>query len=210
MMTIRLRKKNKTQYIISENEIDWGVLPMANLPFFVDVNSEYQEIDRGDFEILHDEIRKFAWNRLLDHLARQERSRKESLDHLRKLPLHPDLCKELVERAISKKFISDSRFAELYAGSLLRMQKSREEIRHKLKERGIDELLIEKTLMEFVTQQQEEDAIEQRIEKLLIRYRDLKPRQQYEKILTSLCRNGFSYEDVKEKVRLKVYGDSNF
>ncbi len=208
MISIRLRKKSKTQYIISENDLDWGVLPLANLPLFVDADSEFQEIDRDDFDTLRDDIRIFAWNRLLDYLALRERSRKESLDYLRKLPLHPVLCSELVERAISKKFISDKRFAELYATSLLRKQKSREEIRHKLKEKGIDEILIEKTIEEFATPEQEQESIDQRIEKALIRYRDLKPHQKYEKILTSLCRNGFSYEDVKEKVKQKVYGNS--
>ncbi len=205
MKTIRIRKKNKTQFIISENDFDWGVLPLANLPFFIDVNSGEQEIDEDDFKLLFEEIRKYAWNRLLDYLALRERSRRESLDYLMNLPVEAELTNELVQRAESKKFISDTRFAELYTESLLHRQKSREEIRYKLKEKGIDEILIDQTLAKIVTPEQEADVIDQKIDKLLVRYRDLKPKQQIEKILTSLCRNGFSYEDVKDKVRMKVY-----
>ncbi len=205
-MKVALTNKSKTQVIISVDNIEWGVLPLANLPFFIDTSVDEQSVNDADWGLLRDEIRKYAWNRLLGYLARRERSMRESSEFLDKLPAHFTIRNDLLERAVERKFISDSRFAELYTLSLMRKQKSREEAHYKLREKGIDEMLIEKTLAERYTGEAETEMIERAVEKALFRFRDFPPRKRYEKALTSLCRSGFSYEDVKDMVRDAVYG----
>lgn len=143
------------------------------------------------------EIRKYAWNKLLDHLAARERTTRECKVFLRKLLLNPIIADELIMNAENKGYVDNHRYAEMLVHSQAEKGKSRIEIRMKLKAAGIDSDVITEVLQEHFSIEMEKQILKDTARKALDRFRKHPPRERFQKCMEYLVRKGFSYEASK-------------
>jgi len=199
-MKIRIKSKTKTIFIVyADNEI-WGILSYKILQNFSIYPERETIITKEQSKELLLEIDKFAWDKLLNFLTFRERSCWEAKSYLKQLPLKNIICEKLVTKAISADFINDRRFAELYIEDLIEKSKNEKEIKQKLFEKHIPEVMIKSMLSLLFTPQKKEEILIKNIEKALARFVQYKGRERREKILNYLSRKGFSYGEVKEKL----------
>ena len=195
---IKLRKKSSTLFLVLEDNDPWGILPVKILHFFSLLPEVETEINAEIRQKLAVEIKKFAWNRLLNYLAYRERSIKEARTYLQQLPLREDLVEILISKAISYNYINEKRFCELYITDLQNKFKSRKEIIDRLRIKGISGSILNESLEEHFNNEKEEEAIKILYRKAKTRYHADNKFKQQQKILNYLTRKGFSYWRVKE------------
>ncbi len=199
-MKIRTKSKTKTIFIVyADNEI-WGILSYKILQIFSIYPERETIITKEQSKELLLEIDKFAWDKLLNFLTFRERSCWEAKSYLKQLPLKNIICENLVTKAVSADFINDHRFTELYIEDLIEKSKNEKEIKQKLFEKHIPEVMINSMLSLLFTPQKKEKVLIKNIEKALARFVQYKGRERREKILNYLSRKGFSYGEVKEKL----------
>ena len=199
-MKIRIKSKTKTIFIVYTDSEIWGILPLRILQIFSIYPEKETTITNKQLKELLLEIEKYAWDKLLNFLTYRERSCWEAKNYLKQLPLINRICKKLVTKAVAKNFISDYRFAELYIEDLIEKGKNEKEIKQKLFEKHIPEVMINSMLSELFTPQKKEEVLIKNIEKALARFIQYKGRERREKILNYMSRKGFSYGEVKEKL----------
>ncbi|OQY39458.1 MAG: hypothetical protein B6226_01815 [Candidatus Cloacimonetes bacterium 4572_65] len=202
MMKIQLQNKFGTKYlyIVTIDNINWGVLPLKLLKSF----QYLEDIDELQFEKLKMFIIDYSRERVFKFITIRERSEYETRQYLKKLMVHSTLVEELLEFFISKKFISDSRYAEMYVISLIDLGKSKIEISHKLKARGIPETLIEKEINKQYDREVISNILNENIDRA-IRLNSHRPKQeQYDKCASYLMRKGFKYYDFSDILQRKL------
>lgn len=199
-MKIRIKSKTKTIFIVYTDSKIWGILPLRILQIFSIYPGKETTLTNEQFKELLLEIEKFAWDKLLNFLTYRERSRWEAKNYLKQLPLKNSICEKLVTKAVTKDFINDHRFTELYIEDLIEKDKNEKDIKQKLFEKHIPEVMINSMLSELFTPQKKEEVLIKNIEKALARFVQYKGRERREKILNYLSRKGFSYGEVKEKL----------
>jgi len=185
---------------VLENENPWGILPEKILHFFLLIPDQEVEINKESFSELIREIEKFAWDRLLNYLTYQERSKFECRIYLEKLPLRSEIADKLIEQAISLDYINESRLCEIYIRDLQEKAKSFLEINSKLRAKGISREIIDKALNQFYDFNKEKSMLQELINKAEKKYSHLPDRARKEKILNNLTRKGFSYWKVKDLI----------
>ncbi|MBC8415613.1 MAG: RecX family transcriptional regulator [Candidatus Cloacimonetes bacterium] len=199
-MKIRIKSKTKTIFIVYADSEIWGILPLKILQIFSIYPGKETIISKEQAKELLLEIEKFAWDKLLNFLTYRERSCGEEKSYLKQLPLKNSIYEKLVTKAISADFINDRRFTEFYIEDLIEKSKNEKEIKQKLFEKHIPEVMIKSMLLELFTPQKKEEVLIKNIEKALARFIRYKGRERKEKILNYLSRKGFSYGEVKEKL----------
>ncbi|MBL7148874.1 MAG: RecX family transcriptional regulator [Candidatus Cloacimonetes bacterium] len=199
-MKIRIKSKTKTIFIVYADSEIWGILPLKILQIFSIYPGKETIISKEQAKELLLEIEKFAWDKLLNFLTYRERSCGEAKSYLKQLPLKNSIYEKLVTKAISADFINDRRFTEFYIEDLIEKSKNEKEIKQKLFEKHIPEVMIKSMLLELFTPQKKEEVLIKNIEKALARFIRYKGRERKEKILNYLSRKGFSYGEVKEKL----------
>ena len=199
-MKIRIKSKTKTIFIVYTDSENWGILPLRILQIFSIYPGKETTLENEHLKELLLEIEKFAWDKLLNFLTYRERSRWEAKNYLKQLPLKNSICEKLVTKAVTKDFINDCRFTELYIEDLIEKDKNEKDIKQKLFEKHIPEVMINSMLSELFTPQKKEEVLIKNIEKALARFVQYKGRERREKILNYLSRKGFSYGEVKEKL----------
>jgi regulatory protein len=202
MPLLKLKKLNSRNYLILIDDVPQGVMTARGLGELnlsaclygcPEVSLEEHQID-----LIRAEISNYAWKRLLDWLALQERSLKESRQFLDKLFLSEELAEPLLLKAQKCNYINDERFAELYIESLSNSGKSLLEIKNKLFLKLDDLDSIEVWLNKYYYQQQQKDSLIMNLKKLLSRWQYLEAKQQRLKILNYLTRRGFSYSEIMD------------
>ena len=198
-MKITTRKKSKTISIISCDSENWGILSDKILQTIL--GNFHNEISPEISKRLLTEIERFAWNKFLDFLSYRERSSGECKTFLStKLFLRKSIQSKFIEKVISLNYLNDDRFAEMYISELLRKGKSQREISQKLFQKKISENIINQLLSEKFTPQKQNEIIQQNIKKAKQKYARFPEKEKREKILNYLCRKGFSYADIMEKI----------
>jgi regulatory protein len=199
-MKIRIKSKTKTIFIVYTDSENRGILPLRILQIFSIYPGKETTLTNEQLKELLLEIEKFAWDKLLNFLTYRERSCWEAKNYLKQLPLKNSICEKLVTKAVTKDFINDHRFTELYIEDLIEKDKNEKEIKQKLFEKHIPEVMINSILSELFTPQKKEEVLIKNIEKALARFVHYKGRERREKILNYMSRKGFSYGEVKEKL----------
>lgn len=191
-----LKFGKKTQYIITIENTEWGILTKKVLQTFSDV-SEW-EVNEDEIESLKSEIRKFAKKRFYDYIAYRERSIKEIELFFNKLPIHKSISDEIISKAIENRLISDDRFANLKIKSLISRKKSKNEIILQLKQFGLEQENVNKTINKIYTEEIENEILKYNIDKAKKKYSKFSPKKAKTKSYQSLLRKGFSYEKLKK------------
>ncbi|MCF7857753.1 MAG: RecX family transcriptional regulator [Candidatus Cloacimonetes bacterium] len=196
-MKIKTLRRTKTTSIVVANEEYWGILPDKILHFYSKGQSEQFEISIENAEKLLDDIKKTAWEKLLDFLAYRERSYSECESFLmQRILFKKDLQNKMLQKAISLNFINDERFAEMLTDDLIRKGKSEAVIRNKLYSKNIREDIISKVIIEKYDGKTKNEILQANIKKAKKKYGG--SQKANEKILNFLTRQGFSYWEVKE------------
>ncbi len=202
LLKINLKNKSKTIYIISINDKACGTLPVKDLRAFVDCTILQQDISEDNLLLLKEQIEKYSWSKFLDYLSYRERSTRECKLFLKSIYLDDVLIEDFITRVKKLKYLDDNRFAELYVESLLDKGKSKQEIRNKLREKGVNsgEVL---NLLDEMYDNCKQDILKKEIEKALRRYASLSDKIKKDKIIAYLYRRGFSYHEVMEQMKIK-------
>lgn len=199
-MIVRTTKKSKTISIVFIDEIPWGILGnRILLRLLVSIDSEDSETKISEVQKgrLLEELEKLAWDRFLNFLTFRERSLWECEKYLQNLPLHFTIAEKLILLATDYNYISDERFTEIMVRSMCEYGKSKREIIGKLKQKRIDDFLINKYLEEYYIPQ-EQTILAENAKKALARYSQLSQKEQIEKVKNYLFRKGFSYSEIMD------------
>ncbi|MBR2641312.1 RecX family transcriptional regulator [Candidatus Saccharibacteria bacterium] len=164
-----------------------------------------REIDReqlGEFKKAS-EFGKL-YQRTLEWTLLRPHSEREIYDYLKKKIYDKKLDKDLIERIIDrlkeKGYIDDEKFAQYYIENrFVKKGISRKRLKMELKKKGVNETLAEMVLGE----RSDVDEIKKIVQRKQKKY-------DKEKLIAYLCRQGFSYELVKEVVEeeLRDYSSS--
>ncbi len=152
----------------------------------------------------NDLILERYYNLTLRFLSYRPRSEKEISDYLAKKALRSQgLTEEIIAKVIEKlkeyKFIDDTAFAKFWVEQRTKFKrKPIRVIEYELKQKGIEENLIEEILSTLDDKDLDLGNAKKLAEKKLDFYRGLDVRKRREKVMNYLLRKGFSYDTVKK------------
>lgn len=137
------------------------------------------------------------YQRALEWVLSRPHSVKETRDYLRKKVfesgLDAVLMDRVMERLLDKKYLNDAKYAAYYVENrFVKKGVSRRRLEMELLKKGIDKTIIEDVFN--ATTRNEEDEILKMIAKKRAKYDD-------EKLISYLCRQGFSFELARSLVQ---------
>ncbi len=147
------------------------------------------------------------YNKALKFLSYRPRSEKEVRENLKKKPFGrgsgpSETATELIIKKLKdKKFIDDEEFAKWWVESRIRFRpRSIRLIKIELKQKGIDNEIIEKILSSGDIEILSIDAVKRLVEKRLERYSGLPKEKIYQKLVRFLAGKGFDWDSIKQMV----------
>lgn len=204
MTNLKLKKISKRNRLIFFDDEPRGIIPSVKLPV---LPLSYNENGFMETEIapekakeIKDSIDSYAWNRVLDWLAIQERSSHECKIYLKKLFIPDDVTENFIARLKKLNYVNNQRFAELFISSLIQKGKSKLEIKNKLYEKTADLGQTELWLDEFYNPECELENLRNNLQKLLKRWQNLPDKKRSEKIISTLTRHGFAYQMIRNEL----------
>ena len=143
-----LKYGKKTLFIIEVDNIKWGILNKKVLHLF----SKETEWLASEEELkqITEQIKKNAWQKVLRFLAYRERSTKEVIQYLNKMPLKAEFSNEIIRRIKKYNYLNDDRFGEVLIRSLISKNKSKSEIKYKLLQKGISSEEVDKMIGKYL------------------------------------------------------------
>lgn len=142
------------------------------------------------------EYRK-AWESALRLLNYRERSIKELEERLLEKDYSPPTINAVIKRLKELDLLNDKKFARLWARSRIRFKpRSAWLISRELREKGIEEEVIQEVVEEELTPEQELEAAMSLAEKQVRRYRGEDTEKVHEKLFAFLARRGFSSDMI--------------
>ena len=134
------------------------------------------------------------YQRALEWVLSRPRSKKETRDYLQKKIYEKKLDKNyidsVIEKLVDKKYIDDTKFAEWYVQNrFVKKGVSRKRLKMELMKKGVGKEIIE----EAIGGRDDEEEIKKIIARKRGKYDD-------EKLISYLCRQGFSYQQVQSLV----------
>lgn len=184
-----------------------GVIPAKLLPFSMKMSESY-EMNEAELHSLLDEARLFAKDKLLNYLAMAEKTTYDCVEFLKRYHIPEKQIEEVISFAQKHKYLSDERYTELYIQECMLYCKSQEEIKYKLKLKRISSEIIYKKLKELYGDEEEENILNDLIDRLLMQYSGAEPKQLYDKCATSLYRKGFKYNEFCGLLSKKLRNNS--
>lgn len=199
-MNLRTKQLNSRSVLVVLDDTEWGTLPTKRLLSFLPGNPpEGVEID-DPAEIVA-LIRQTAWNRLQHFLAIRERNRRECDTHLRQAHLHPELRRELIDKAIEYGYLDDRRYTGMIVRVSLGRGVSSRMIRYQLNRAGIDAALVEEVLREEMPDDTADTIRREHIDRLRRKYARDDARTRYRKTLAALYRLGYAWDEIQDDLQ---------
>ena len=189
---IEAQVKNKGRYsVFVDNKFSFGISELGLIDSGLRIG---QEVSSGELEKLKDHARvDKIYNQTLMLVARRPRSEWEIDDYLKRKGHEPEVRSEILNKLSIKGFINDSDFAKRWVDSRRLLKNiSQRKLRVELKQKRIDEGIIDQVLSEDETD--ELDVIKAEIAKKRrqTRYQD------DQKLIAYLARQGYNYSDIKD------------
>lgn len=155
---------------------------------FVGKELDEAELDRLRAESAYGK----AYARALAFVMRRPRSEKELRDYAARKQWEPATAERIIAELRAKNYLNDETFAAAWARHrAVGKPKSARTLRQELRQKGVADEIIEKTLAE-TSEFDETAALKQLIEKKRGRYSDER------KLIAYLTRQGFRYDDIKQ------------
>ena len=133
------------------------------------------------------------------YLARRMHTKSEMYNKLIKKEYTPEICEKTIEALIELGYINDVDYVERYTKDATNLKKHGiNRIRRDLKQKGIDEETIDKTISELDIENSEILAklVEQKADRL-----DLKDIKQKNRLIGFLLRRGYKYDEIFNAIR---------
>lgn len=177
---------DKYSLSLSENEL---------MQSGIKLNKEYTEVELE--QLKQTAILDKAYMRSLDMLSRRARSEWELRDYLRRKDYEPDVIDQIINRLKKSQYIDDYIFARAWVDNRrLLKATSKRKLSQELKQKRVEQSVIDEVLEEDDT---DELAV---IRELIVKKRTQSRYQDDQKLIAYLLRQGFSYGDVKEAIKL--------
>lgn len=153
-----------------------------------------KEFSKTELEELKDTaVLDKAYMRCLDLLARRARSEWEIRDYLRRKDYEPEIIELIIQRLLRAKYIDDFAFGKSWvANRRLLKSTSKRKLTQELKQKRLDDSVINQVLEEDETDEQEV------LKELITKKRNQSHYQDEQKLIAYLLRQGFNYSDIKE------------
>lgn len=196
-MRLRVLNRSKRTVEVYIDEITRGIFPKKMLHFFPNHSSAEIEISEAEYHALKEEMTNFVWQKLLNYLSYRERSRYECYNYLRRYKYQHELIEKLLLKAEEYNYLNDERFAEMYIEELIGKGYSELFVKHKMREKGLQDKQIAPLLEKKYKDEAKREIIYRQIKKAGDRYSSLSEREKREKIFQYLFRKGFSYNDIQ-------------
>lgn len=198
---ITTQQKRTDRYNIFVNEkyafsVDEEVL----LKFNLKKGTELTDLLLSEIQF-HDEIQK-AFTDALNFLSYRMRSESEVRLHLKKKGVEEAIIREAIHKLYGFKYLDDYEFAKAYVLTHVNGgTKGPVIVRQDLKEKGIEEKLIDKALLEYPRENQVEHAMKL-AEKSIKKEKNLSERALRQKIEQTLTRKGFSRDVIQQALTM--------
>lgn len=177
---------DKYTFSLSENEL---------MQSGIRLNKEYAEAELE--QLKQTAVLDKAYMRSLDMLSRRARSEWELRDYLRRKDYEPDVIDQIITRLKKSKYIDDYNFAKAWVDNRrLLKATSKRKLSQELKQKRVEQSVIDEVLAEDDT---DELAV---IREIIVKKRTQSRYQDDQKLIAYLLRQGFSYGDVKEAIKL--------
>jgi regulatory protein len=167
---------------------------------------EGQEIEQKKIEkIILSEIKKETKEAALKFLSYRMRSEKELRDKLRSKGFVKDIIDEVIEDLQRVNLLNDHEFASAWIRDRLSNNlRGKALLKQELYKKGIKEEIIKKILKEYFADETEELNLAKRLlEKRKRRYENLESNVAKRRISDFLLRRGFSYDIVKQVLKIE-------
>lgn len=198
---IEVQKKRKERVsVFLEGEYAFGLNGEVALKFGLKEGDRItqKEID----EILLQEEKKAAKNRALRFLAYRARSEKEVVDKLAEIGYDEKIITWVVSELKRLGFVNDEEFVRSFCNSKMTYKPMGERLlRQQLREKGINEEIIEKALEETYSEKNQVEIAKSLAERRKQQYKDLDWRKRRKRIADFLFRRGFNWEVIEEVLR---------
>ncbi|MDQ0220862.1 recombination regulator RecX [Peribacillus cavernae] len=198
------QKKRKDRYNIYIDDgkgekyafsVDEEVLLKFNLKKGKDID----EFDLADIQY-YDDIQK-AFTYALNYLSHRMRSELEIRSYLKKKEIDDPIIQEAVYKLYNYKYLDDLAFAQAFVRTQINGgNKGPLTIKLELKEKGINEKIIEQALLQYPFEIQEEHA-RKLAEKSIAKEKGISERALKQKLEQTLLRKGFSMEAITESLQ---------
>lgn len=164
-----------------------------------------RDIDEEEYYVtVYPVLKKRAFARLLHILEGSFKSEKDIVRKL-KLSYYPEeAINEAIEKAKKFGYINDDRYAERYINTY-KDKYSKLKLKYKLMEKGIDKEIIENLIDS--AEINEFTMIRKLLEKK--HYFETKEKDKQQKLIASVMRQGFKYQDIKDVIRTASIGQTD-
>lgn len=210
---IEPQKRKRDRYSIYLNGQFWlgvSASTLSELPLH-----EGLELEEDEKNALEEELRVLeALQRAYTYLAFRDRSEKEMHTKLvEKLFKDKDLrddakekiVEETIKRLIKKGLLNDQEFAQQLTENALARRYSRRRAQQYLREKGLDDQLINDSIEATYSSDTEKDIVQKLLVKKRAYYQRLKPdANEYEintKLQQHLAQKGFNWDTIKEAMK---------
>lgn len=192
---IEAQVKNKGRYsVFVDGKFSFGVSELGLIDSGLRIG---QEVTSGELEKLKDQAKTDKiYNQTLMLVARRPRSEWEIDDYLKRKGHEPEIRSEILNKLSIKGFIDDEDFAKRWVDSRRLLKNiSQRKLRVELKQKRIDDAIIDQVLSE-------DDADELEVIKAEIAKKRRQTRyQDNQKLIAYLARQGYNYGDIKSALQ---------
>lgn len=185
---LQIQKRNKERVNVF---ID-GQFTLAVTTLVAVTLKKGQHLSDGDIERLKgdDEVDK-AYNQAIRFLGFRPRSQTEIERYLYDKGYAPEVASHIVERLRQEQYLDDEAFARFWLENRERFRpRGRQALRYELKQKGLDQEVIETALADV----DEEESAWTAIEGKIYRWKNLEEQEFKQKVMAFLSRRGFNYE----------------
>ena len=187
--------KNKKKFNVTTTKGDYIFCEDTIIENYVLKGKIFSE---EEFNRIIDSENKFSlYNKTLNFISYQMRSVKEIVDYLKAKDASKEQIEEIIRKITNLGYLNDYSFANNMLESLIIRQKGPLALQMKLKEKGIDEEVIAKTMSSYDDHLQEKIALEI-IKSQIGKNTDLPAKKQKQLLYEKLIRNGFSGNVVSQ------------
>jgi regulatory protein len=201
---IESQKKNpKRRSIFLDGEFAFGLDEEVLYKYGLKIG---EELDQKKIDqILESEVKKESKDAALKFLSYRMRSEKEVRDKLKKKEFANDLIDEVIKDLKRINLIDDSNFASAFVrDKISNKPQGKILLKQELWKKGIKDETIEKVLKEYFEDEEEElNLAKNLLEKRKKRYENLDKNIAKRRMMSFLLRRGFSYEIVKQALKIE-------
>lgn len=174
---------------------DWGALPVRALPPFCVINASV-DIPAHEAEELQILLRQLALRETLDYLAKAERSSAQCKALLMRRKMRQDIIEATISYCKEKRYLDDSRFAEIFIRSWLNRGAGINLIRSKLFPHRIPASIWEPIYNALLESGEHDGKLSEMLQKYLSRQPDMPHGKLKDKAFSYFIRKGFDLDAI--------------